>query len=137
MISTQLSRKSDPTPIGISAVSTFQPPWILPNEWFETMARKFVNHTGILQRPVAVQDEVGLAIKATENLVRDTACDLRKCAGLVFTSPSFVPMMVARKYMSAERAEQEQLDLPLRHRASPWVEGGAVAEICELGRDAP
>lgn len=111
MISTQLSRHVEPAPIGISAVSTFQPPWILPNEWFESIARKFVKHTGILQRPISMEDEVELAIHATENLIRETGCDLQNCAGLVFTSPSFVPMPVARKYMDQDRAQQEQLDL--------------------------
>jgi 3-oxoacyl-[acyl-carrier-protein] synthase III len=111
MISTQLSRSIDPAPIGISAVSTFQPPWILPNEWFETIARKFVKHTGILQRPISMEDEVALAIHATENLIVETGCDLRNCAGLVFTSPSFVPMPVARELMNENRAEQEQLHL--------------------------
>jgi 3-oxoacyl-[acyl-carrier-protein] synthase III len=111
MISTQLSRHLEPAPIGVSAVSTFQPPWILPNEWFETIGRKFVKHTGILQRPISMEDEVELAIHATENLMRETGCDLRNCVGLVFTSPSFVPMPVARRYMDKDRAQQEQLDL--------------------------
>lgn len=111
MISTQLSHRLEPSKIGISAVSTFQPPWILPNDWFETIARKFVKHTGILQRPISMEDEVALAIHATEKLVRETGCDLRNCAGLVFTSPSFVPMPVARELMNEDRAQQEQLDL--------------------------
>ncbi len=111
MISTQLNRNNYSRPIGISAVSTFQPPWILPNEWFETIANKFVKHTGILQRPISVEDEVTMAVHATENLIQDTGCDMRKCAGLVFTSPSFVPMSVARKYLNEDQADEEQLDL--------------------------
>ncbi len=115
MISTQLSCRDRHESIGISKVSTFQPPWILPNEWFESIAKKFVKHTGILQRPISMEDEVALAIHATEKLVRDTGCDMLNCAGLVFTSPSFVPMRVARELMNAERARQEQLDLAV-HR---------------------
>jgi 3-oxoacyl-[acyl-carrier-protein] synthase III len=96
--------------IGIAAVTSFQPDCVLPNEWFESMPRKFVKHTGILQRPVSMEDEVALAIHATENLIRETSCDLRDCAGVVFTSPSFVSMSVARKYMSARDAQNEQLN---------------------------
>jgi 3-oxoacyl-[acyl-carrier-protein] synthase-3 len=98
-------------PIGISAISTFQPPWILPNDWFASMARKFVKHTGILQRPVSMEDEVSLAMHAAENLMRKTGGDKQSCAAVVFTSPSFVPMPVALEYMDNEQAEKEQLDL--------------------------
>ena len=111
MIRTQSSRNVPTPSLGISAVSTFQPPWLLPNEWFEHLARKFVRHTGILKRPVSLEDEVTLAVHATENLIRDTGCDIQKCAGVVFTSPSFVPMDVAREYMDEEHAQKEQLDL--------------------------
>ncbi len=111
MISTHLSGHFEPSPIGVSAVSTYRPPWILPNEWFETISRKFVKHTGILQRPISLEDEVEMAIHATENLIRETGCDLQNCAGLVFISPSFVPMSIARRYMDKDRAEQEQVDL--------------------------
>jgi 3-oxoacyl-[acyl-carrier-protein] synthase III len=111
MIRTQSSRRLPAPSLGISAVSTFQPPWLLPNEWFEHLARKFVRHTGILQRPVSLEDEVTLAVHATENLIRETGCDMQKCAGVVFTSPSFVPMDVAREYMDEEHAQKEQLDL--------------------------
>ena len=117
MISNLSNQNTQPASVGISAVSTFKPPWILPNQWFEGMARKFVRHTGILQRPVSVEDEVSLAIHATENLIRKTGCNMEKCAGLVFTSPSFVPMSVARQYMERERAEKEQLDVAARNFA--------------------
>ena len=115
MISIQSPLDLRPTSIGISAVSTFQPPWILPNAWFESIARKFVKHTGILQRPVSLEDEVALAAHATENLMRETAGDLQNCAAVVFTSPSFVPMPVALKYMDQEQAEKEQLDLAAKN----------------------
>jgi hypothetical protein len=110
MISTRLPEIASSKSFGISAVSTFQPPWILANEWFESMPRKFVKHTGILKRPVSTEDEVTLAIHASENLIRESGCDMRDCAGVVFTSPSFVPMHFARKYSGAEDARNEQLN---------------------------
>ncbi len=110
MISDPLSPRSSSAPIGISAVSTFKPSWILPNDWFETMARKFEHHTGIKQRPVSTEDEVALAVHAVNNLVRETACDMQHCAGVVFTSPSFVPLPIARELMDEQQAEREQLD---------------------------
>lgn len=110
MISTQFSHKIASPPIGISSVATFQPPWILSNDWFEGIARKFVKHTGILQRPVSIEDEVALAIHATQNLVEQTGCELKRCAGLFLTSPSFVPMPVARKFLDEDQAQQERLD---------------------------
>ena len=94
---------------GISAVAAFEPPWSLANQWFESIPRKFVKHTGILHRRVSTEDEVALAIHATKNLVHETGCDMRDCAGIVFTSPSFVPMNMAHKYLGAERARSEQL----------------------------
>lgn len=111
MIRDRLSRRTSEAPIGISAVSTHQPPWVLPNDWFETMARKFEHHTGIRQRPVSTEDEVRLAVHATNNVVRETACDMHHCAGVVFTSPSFVPMPIAHELMDQQQAELEQLDL--------------------------
>lgn len=104
------SRNEAPPSLGIAAISTFQPPWQLPNEWFENIARKFVNHTGILKRRVSLEDEVTLAVHAAENLIRDTGCQMQKCAGIVFTSPSFVPLPLARKYMDEARAQEEELD---------------------------
>ena len=58
-----------------------------------------------------MEDEVALAIHATEKLIAETGCDMRNCAALVFTSPSFVPMPVARELMDESRAEQEELHL--------------------------
>ncbi len=110
MISTHSLPAGINASIGISAISIFQPPWNLPNEWFETIPRKFVKHTGILSRPVSIEDEVTLSIHATEHLIRDTECDMRNCAGVVFTSPSFVPMPVACKYMDENQAKNEAMD---------------------------
>ena len=110
MIYTRSSNIAPSTSFGISAVSTFQPPWKLANDWFESIPRKFVKHTGILRRPVSTEDEVELAIHASENLIRETGCDMLDCAGIVFTSPSFVPMRFAHKYLSAKHARNEQLN---------------------------
>jgi 3-oxoacyl-[acyl-carrier-protein] synthase-3 len=50
-----------------------------------------------------------LAIRVVENLRRQTRCNLDHCAAIVFASPSFVPMSVARRLMEPHRAKQEQL----------------------------
>lgn len=89
-----------PTGFGISAISTYLPPWLLGNEWFRgTIARKFVQHTGTELRPVSLEDEVTMAVRAVANLQREVGCDLQKCAAVVLVSPSFVPISVARKYL--------------------------------------
>src|SRR5439155_7024390 len=95
--------------IGISAIATYEPPWVLGNEWFGgTLARKFVHHTGIESRPVSLEDdEVTLAIRATKKLRRETCCDLQDCAAVVFASPSFVPIPVARRHLDERRVRQE------------------------------
>ena len=110
MISRSTSRVTPSVPLGIAAVSTYRPPRQLPNEWFESMPRKFVQHTGIHSRPVSDDDEVTLALHVTEQLIRDTRCDMKKCAAVVFTSPSFVPMNLARKHLDERQARQEQLN---------------------------
>src|SRR2546430_17716130 len=100
--------------IGISAIATYEPPWVLGNDWFgDKIARKFVHHTGIESRPISLEDEVTMGLRAVRNLQREVGCDLRDCAALIFVSPSFVPLPVARQYLDRERAEQERL-----HRAA-------------------
>jgi len=55
--------------IGISAISTYEPPWVLANEWFgDTIPRKFVHHTGIESRCISPEDEVMLGLRAVRNL---------------------------------------------------------------------
>mgnify|MGYP003342438899 CR=1 FL=1 len=73
------------------------------------MARKFVHHTGIEARGVSAHDEVTMAKAAVESLQRRTACDLRDCRGVVFVSPSFVPLEVANKYLAGPDARRERL----------------------------
>ncbi len=96
--------------IGISAIATHEPPWVLRNEWFgDTIPRKFVHHTGIESRPISQEDEVTMAARAVRNLQRETGCDLTDCRAVLFVSPSFVPLTVARKLLDPQRAEQERL----------------------------
>ncbi len=115
MISTRLRPRSTGPSLGISAVAHFQPAWMLNNAWFESMPRKFVKHTGIEQRPVSTEDEVALALHATGNLIDASGCNPDKCAGLVFTSPSLVPVSIARKYPNETRVADEQM-IRLAHR---------------------
>jgi 3-oxoacyl-[acyl-carrier-protein] synthase III len=96
--------------VGISAISVYEPPWVLGNDWFgDTIPRKFVHHTGIEARPISLEDEVTMGTNAVRNLQRETGCDLKDCAAVVFVSPSFVPLSVARRYLDPQRAEQERL----------------------------
>jgi len=96
--------------IGICAIATYEPTWVLGNDWFEdTIPRKFVQHTGTQARPVSWHDEVTMGMRAVDNLRRDTGCDLRNCAAIIFASPSFVPLSVARKLLDPLRARQERL----------------------------
>src|SRR6188472_4524004 len=96
--------------IGISAISVYEPPWVLSNEWFgDTIPRKFVHHTGIESRPISLEDEVTMAVRAVRNLQRETGCDLNDCRAVLFVSPSFVPLSVARKLLEPQRADQERL----------------------------
>lgn len=96
--------------VGISAIASYRPEWVLPNEWYETgIARKFVKHTGIRYRPISREDETMLGVRAARNLVRETGCRWEDCAALIFVSPSFVPMPVARRLMDTPAARNEQL----------------------------
>ncbi len=96
--------------LGISAIAAYQPDWVLPNEWYDSLlSRKFVKHTGIEKRPISEEDEVALAVRAVQNLAAETGCDPGDCAAVVFVSPSFVPMCAARKLMDGPRARQEKL----------------------------
>ncbi len=100
----------DGAPFGISAISTYCPPREIPNAWYEeTLPRKFVNHTGIVKRSVSFEDEVTMAHRCLQQLVRETGCQLSDCAAVVFASPSFVPMAIANRVWGRDRARQEQL----------------------------
>ena len=106
------------TNLGISAIATYQPPWVLGNDWFEgTIPRKFVHQTGIQSRTISEEDEVAMAVRVTEILQRETGCDWQNCAGLVFASPSFIPRSVAEQFLDAEHAGGERLKRAARRFA--------------------
>src|SRR5262245_23605298 len=97
-------------PIGIAAIAAYQPAWVLGNDWFgDSLSRKFVKQTGIESRAISRVDEVNMAVNAVNDLQRQTYCDLRRCAAVVFVSPSFVPTAVARKHVDQDRTDQERL----------------------------
>jgi 3-oxoacyl-[acyl-carrier-protein] synthase III len=97
-------------PLGIAAIATHQPASVLSNDWFgTTIPRKFVHHTGIESRPISWETEASMGASAVENLQRERGIDLDRCRGIVFASPSFVPLSVARRFLSEDRVEQERL----------------------------
>lgn len=102
-------RNRSQSPLGIAAIATWSPAWILTNDWFESMPRKFVKHTGILERPVSQVDEVNLAGRAIDRLACNRGLNPDRCAALVFTSPSLVPMPVARKFLDRRSVQREQM----------------------------
>ena len=104
--------------LGISAIVTYQPSWILGNDWFGgTIPRKFVHQTGIQSRTISEEDEVAMAVRVAEILQREAGCDWKNCAGLVFASPSFIPRSVAEQYLDHEHARGEQLKRAARRFA--------------------
>lgn len=116
--------------LGIAAISVYEPPWVLDNAWFgDTIPRKFVHHTGIEARPVSLEDEVTMGVQAVRALQRDTGCDLKDCAGVVFASPSYVPLTVARRLLDPQRAEQERL----RRAAKTLVRRVGIPECRAVG----
>ena len=102
-------RRPAPGVVGISAIAVYEPPWQLHNDWFGAgLPRKFVQHTGIQSRHVSEEDEATMALRAWESLQAELDCDLRDCAGVMFTSPSLVPMAVARKHFDESLARRER-----------------------------
>src|SRR5574340_1332896 len=94
-----------PTAVGLAAIATYEPPWVLGNEWFNgPLSRKFVQHTGILSRRISSEDEVTMGVRAVKNLQTQTGCDLRDCVAVIFASSSLVHGHVARRYLSEEQA---------------------------------
>lgn len=95
--------------IGISAIATHQPSMLLPNAWFESiMAKKFEKHTGICQRAVSTQGEVELALEAIRELEQKSSFDVADCRAILFVTPSSIPQVVARKFLSRDEARKEQ-----------------------------
>ena len=66
-----------PAPVGISAIATYEPPWVLGNDWFQDiLPRKFVEHSGIVARRISQEDEITMGVRAVENLRNETHCRL-------------------------------------------------------------
>lgn len=98
-----------PAPLGIAAIATHQPPWEVENGWFgDLLPRKFAHHTGIEARRISITDEVTMGVEAVRTLQRETGCDLARCRGIAFVSPSFIPASVARRNLDPARAADER-----------------------------
>ena len=84
--------------VGISAIATYEPPWVLCNDWFQSiLPRKFVEHSGIVTRRISQEDEVAMAVRAVENLRKETHCSLGDCAAVVFVASSlFTPVVTGK-----------------------------------------
>jgi 3-oxoacyl-[acyl-carrier-protein] synthase III len=101
--------------VGISAIATYEPPWVLDNGWFEgTLSRKFVQHTGILSRRISLEDEVTMGIRAVESLQDQSRCEMRDCVAVVFASSSLVHGYFARRYLCEEQARREDFQVVAR-----------------------
>ena len=95
--------------LGLAAIETYAPDWVLPNAWYDSlMAKKFVKHTGIQARCISLDDEVTMAVKASLQLRDNLGLDLTHCAGLVLASPSLIPQAVANRYLPKSSARLEQ-----------------------------
>ena len=91
--------------IGISAIGVYEPPWVLRNDWFAAiLPAKFVKHTGIEARRISLDDEVAMAVRAVENLQRETGLRLGDCAGVVFTASSLAAGRRRAKNIAPPRA---------------------------------
>ena len=95
--------------VGISAIATYEPPWVLCNDWFQSiLPRKFVEHSGIVSRRISQEDEVTMGVRAVENLRRETHhIRLADCAAVVFVasslvSPAVVEQSPDRKQVAAQ-----------------------------------
>ncbi len=84
--------------VGISAIATYEPPWVLCNDWFQgILPRKFVEHSGIVSRHISQEDEVTMGVRAVENLRKETHCNLGDCVAVVFVASSLVSPAVVEK----------------------------------------
>lgn len=110
MISVSSTIRDNQEPgLGLAAIETYAPEWVLPNAWYDSlMAKKFVKHTGIQARCISLDDEVTMAGKAILKLRDTIGLDLTQCAGLLLASPSLIPLSVANKYLPKSSVRQEQ-----------------------------
>ena len=115
--------------IGISAVATYERPWVLDNDWFaDTLLRKFVQHTGILSRRIGCEDEVTLGVRAVERLEQQTDGDPAELpVGGVCRSS--IHRGIARRYLNAEQARREDFQAAAREWSTGWVFRGAAVGI--------
>ena len=120
--------------IGISAISAHEPPGVLDNDWFHgTISRKFVQHTGIRSRRISWEGKVAMAVRAAASLRDEAGCDLRDCAAVVFVSPSFVPLPVAKKHLAGQDVGAQRLDLAARRFVQKLGLSATVAAEKVLG----
>ena len=81
------------TSFGIAKIALHQPEQVIANHWYgESLPKKFVNHTGIEERHISFSDEVTMAVECIEQMLTESAIKQDDCAGLIFVTPSFVPM---------------------------------------------
>ena len=87
-----------PPAVGISAIATYEPPWVLGNDWFrDILPRKFVEHSGIVSRRISQEDEITMGVRAVENLRKETHCRLDDCVAVVFVASSLVSPAVVEQ----------------------------------------
>lgn len=97
--------------VGIAAIAIHEPTCLLANDWFgDLLPSKFVRHTGIESRRISDDDEVAMALRAVENLRRQTPICLADCVGVVFTASSLMPDFVRQKYLEAGGQQKEALE---------------------------
>jgi 3-oxoacyl-[acyl-carrier-protein] synthase III len=116
--------------VGISAIATYRPSWVLGNDWFEgNLSRKFAQHTGILSRCISQEDEVTMGARAVQCLLEQTGCDLRNCVAVVFAGSSLIQRHVARRYLRADEARREDY----RNVARQFVEQLRISSVPAFG----
>ena len=101
--------------IGISAIATYEPPWVLCNDWFQSiLPRKFVEHSGIVSRHISQEDEVTMGVRAVENLRKQTHCNLGDCAAVVFVASSLVAPAAAGNSPNRKHAPRKYSQIAAR-----------------------
>ena len=94
--------------VGISAIATYEPPWVLCNDWFQNiLPRKFVEHSGIVSRRISQEDEITMGVRAVENLRRETHCNLGDCAAVVFVASSLVAPVAPGESQSRKQVSRK------------------------------
>ena len=102
--------------IGISAIATYEPPWVLGNDWFQSLLpRKFVEHSGIVSRHISQEDEITMGVRAVENLRKETHCNLNDCVAVVFAASSLFSLAVAGKSPNRKRALRKYSRIAAKH----------------------